>query len=187
MTSLWAAVSPLGRLRAESGRKGSPSTQIQTQPFTPACHHAVGNTVVQTEEGTQPLSMYPFMESQFIDASYVYSKIPKRSKESEYFCHIKKKHPDTLLLPDEKPHDLPFLKSSDHIKSLYLYLSNKRRAGQREEPLSDKKTKIYPLVVLSHKVEEICSYCEVGWSRVRAPEKPFPVRELKCWVYCLLA
>lgn len=36
--------------------------------------------------------------------------------------------------------------------------------------LSDKNTKIYKRVVLSHKVKETWSYCGVGWGGVRGVE-----------------
>lgn len=55
---------------------------------------------------------------------------------------------------------------------MYLYLTTRDKQGGERGPLSDKNTKIYTHVVLSHKVKEIWSSSrEVGWGGVSQLEK----------------
>ena len=86
-------------------------------------------------------------------------------------------------------HGLVFLKSSDHKNRSFrcTFISQQGASGAERRPLSDKNTKIYKHVVLSHKVKEIWSYMGLGWGGVRELETFSQSKtQLKCWVYCLL-
>lgn len=137
---------------------------MQTHPITPACHHAAGNTVVQ-RRGMSFLRLRrrwlcPYLEylannpAQFRKAERISQTIfgiyetLQLLLDNIFIALSSRRAPTTKTEAFEVP----------------LSQNNGLRPGRR--PLSDKKTKIYKHVVLSHKVKEIWGYDGVGWGGV---------------------
>lgn len=188
----------------ESG--GSPATQMQTHPFTPACHHEAvvqrrGNYPFQNIHLWRVFYLLNLWQSQLClclqilkQNSTQFSREKAMWTLSEYFWHIWSFGRSTQGYSHcQMPScGLVFLESTNQKDRSFWYTFISQQGASRAErrPLSDKNTKIYKHVVLSHKVKDlkvIWSYCGIGRGGVREPENVSQSEtQLKCWVYCLL-
>lgn len=146
---------------------------MQTHPFTPAYHHARGNS--GPEEGKLRISKYNLWKVCYFWGCDKASYVSANRKKSAQFRKKKKKSLGLFLAyvilrsiatAREQVHGLVFLRSSDHEDRSFWcsFISHQGPSRAERGPLSDKSTKIYKHVVLSHKSKgNLLLWGRVGW------------------------